>query len=134
MRIGPNELSFDTIGAQNTIYNTEAKTFAKCGLIENAATKSYFKPGNLFTFPTGKYHQKMRKIIGQAFAPRSLIEQEGFFHTHINKLAEILEGASKQDKVVDLHDLLVYVAWDIVGDLSFGEPLGALDNGMSKGI
>ncbi|KAL7949231.1 cytochrome P450 [Trichoderma barbatum] len=131
VRIGPNELSFDTIKAQNTIYHEFAETFAKSGLIGNAATKSYFNPANLLTLPTGKYHQKMRKIVGQAFAPRSLLEQEGFFHTHIDKLASVLADASKQDKVVDLHDLLVYVAWDIVGDLSFGQPFGALDNGQN---
>ncbi|MCJ1380206.1 hypothetical protein MMC17_003309 [Xylographa soralifera] len=70
--------------------------------------------------------------MAHAFSETALREQEPLLNTHINKLISqlILQIDSVTDGRVDLSKWYTLLAFDIVTDLSFGEPLGAVQGGQ----
>ena len=69
----------------------------------------------------------MRKVLAYAFSERSLREQEPLIQIHVDTLIKSLHHQISQgSQEVDLVDWFSYVAFDIVADLSFGEPFNTL--------
>jgi cytochrome P450 len=75
-------------------------------------------------------HAYMRRIFAHAFSERALREQEEIFAKHIDTLvAKLHQNARKpDDPAVDMVRWLNFTTFDIMGDLTFGESLGMLDN------
>lgn len=71
----------------------------------------------------------MRKLLAHAFSKSSLIEQEELVAGSVDRFVEVMKG--KAGHVVDVADLFERMAFDIVGDLAFGESFGALETGES---
>ena len=73
-------------------------------------------------------HARMRKVLGHAFSDRATREYEpiieSYVETLINRLREQVAGP--QAGKVDISDWMRYLAFDIAGDLSFGESFGCL--------
>lgn len=78
----------------------------------------------------GAEHSRQRRIFTNAFSDRALKLQEPLFLTYVDKLVNNLCKAIAQDpnRKFNLVRLLNYTTFDIMGDLTFGEPLGMLDN------
>lgn len=123
MRIGPNELSFATITSQKTIYtNAKGETFCKAGIFQELAGQQIFAALNLFTFPTNNtQHSDLKRQLQPAFTNRALLEQESIHQLHLAKL--ISQLGDTEGKIINLPHYLNPMLWDVVGDLSFGEPL-----------
>ena len=72
----------------------------------------------------------MRKVLAHAFSDRATREYEpiieSYVDTLINRLREQVAGP--QAGKVDISDWMRYLAFDIAGDLSFGESFGCLRN------
>ena len=71
----------------------------------------------------------MRRVLTHAFSERALREQEPIIQKHVDSLirnlhCQIDSGA----QTVDLVDWFNFVAFDIVADLSFGEPFNTLSD------
>lgn len=70
----------------------------------------------------------MRKVLTHAFSDGSLREQEPIIQGHIDTLIENLyHQIDHGSQTVDIVDWFNYVAFDIVADLSFGEPFNTLN-------
>ena len=71
----------------------------------------------------------MRKVLAHAFSEPALREQEPIIQGHIDTLIKNLHHEiSHGSQTVNLVDWFNYVAFDIVADLSFGEPFDTLNN------
>lgn len=75
-------------------------------------------------------HARQRKIFTPAFSDRALKQQEPLFLKYTNQLvAKLKENIQENpDKTTDMIRLYNFTTFDIMGDLTFGEPLHMLDN------
>jgi cytochrome P450 len=74
-------------------------------------------------------HNRQRKIFTPAFSDRALKQQEPLFlkYTHqlVSKLKESIE--ENPEKSFDMVKMYNFTTFDIMGDLTFGEPLHMLE-------
>jgi cytochrome P450 len=73
-------------------------------------------------------HARQRKIFTPAFSDRALKQQEPLFLKYASQLVEKLKELSEQDTEsnIDMVQLLNFATFDIMADLTFGEPLHML--------
>ncbi|KAF2973068.1 hypothetical protein GQX73_g500 [Xylaria multiplex] len=77
-------------------------------------------------------HARIRKLLSHAFSDVALKEQTSIVASHIDEFmrqVQMRSSANKKNKV-DINAWFNYLAYDIIADLSFGEPLGALKHGQ----
>ncbi|KAL5115725.1 hypothetical protein ACEQ8H_006333 [Pleosporales sp. CAS-2024a] len=74
-------------------------------------------------------HNRQRKIFTPAFSDRALKEQEPLFLKYTRQLVSKLKETIEADpqKSVDLVRMYNFTTFDIMGDLTFGEPLHMLE-------
>ncbi|KAK8034018.1 hypothetical protein PG993_009013 [Apiospora rasikravindrae] len=121
VRYGPNDLSYSTGDAWKAILGYER------GRDENP--KDNIPPINgvrhLIT-ASQEDHARVRRIFSPAFSDRSLKQQEPLFRKYTDQLVRHLEKMAGQQ--TNLVDLFNFTTFDTIGDLTFGQPLGLLDN------
>ncbi|KAG9187563.1 hypothetical protein G6011_05434 [Alternaria panax] len=72
-------------------------------------------------------HLRLRRAIDPAFSQRALREQESYFQDHPDNLVQKLKQQCK-DGPLDMTTWFKFIAFDIVSDLTFGEPSGCVNN------
>lgn len=72
----------------------------------------------------------MRKIFTPAFSDRALKQQEPLFVKYTDQLVSRLKEdvAADPEKKCDMVRMYNFTTFDVMGDLTFGEPLHMLDN------
>lgn len=68
----------------------------------------------------------MRRVFSPAFSDRSLRQQEPLFHKYTDLLISKLRETAGQP--VPLGQMVNFATFDIMGDLTFGQPLGLLQS------
>jgi cytochrome P450 len=123
VRIGPDTVSFDTISALKEIYGSrnsnvqKAEWYRILDIADNASsTHSEVDHVN---------HAKKRRILGHAFSPAAIQSAEPFVLQNVQLWIEQL-GKGKRESdgwvaPVDMRKWSNYLAYDIMGDLSFGK-------------
>ncbi|KAL8364717.1 hypothetical protein RB595_003818 [Gaeumannomyces hyphopodioides] len=144
LRIAPDELSYATSEAWQTIY----------GYSKKDGTGNFEKDGKFWSRNVNDSddilsaedhaHKRMRRLQNPAFSDRALRAQEAVFAGHIDKLVAQLRAralpsiptdathpssGSGEDGVVDLNSWYNFATFDIVCDLAFGESFRCLDSG-----
>lgn len=71
-------------------------------------------------------HEKRRKVFSKAFSPAALRDYEGRVIEHAELLTSQL--ARMQGKPFDATAWFKYFAFDVMGELGFGETFGMLSN------
>ncbi|CAO1597110.1 hypothetical protein XANCAGTX0491_000936 [Xanthoria calcicola] len=122
VRISPDELSFISPSAWKDMYGTR-----------QAGTNPFSKDMVLYTginsivTASDADHSRMRRLLSHAFSDKALREQETILQTHVNNL---IAGLRKQCQEfggkADLSKWFNWTAFDIIGDLAFGEPFDCL--------
>lgn len=72
-------------------------------------------------------HARSRKIFTPGFSARALTQQSPLFIKYADQLVDILRGPAQSGADVDLVRMYNFTTFDIMGDLTFGEPLHMLD-------
>ncbi|KAF9877261.1 cytochrome P450 [Colletotrichum karsti] len=136
VRIGPNELSYTHPDAWHDIYAKAGggghmpKDFVGLGPDMAAPEKGIVRADDV-------NHQRQRRIFSHAFSDRAVLKQEGLVQGHVRNLMRKLAdenaepASSAPNGRVDLVTWLGYLAFDIMGDLMYGEPLGMLESDQS---
>ncbi|MCJ1379675.1 hypothetical protein MMC17_002777 [Xylographa soralifera] len=127
VRTAPNELSFIDASAWDTIYNQRSngrgvyrKNYDSFSETKNHFTHSIF-------IADDESHQRMRKVLNYAFSPQALRDQEPIIQSHIQTLLDNIEYERLMNNgIVDIGIRYNWVAFDILADLSFGEPFNCL--------
>jgi cytochrome P450 len=127
VRIGPNELAFNTAQAFSDIY--EDRAFAK-------DRNHYMPPANevdhLVCAVDDADHIRQRKLLSHAFSDRALRGQEGLITDYVDTLIQKLKDQLQQrdgknaQTTVDIKQWLNFTTFDILGDLMFGESFNCL--------
>ncbi|KAJ4347282.1 uncharacterized protein N0V89_011222 [Didymosphaeria variabile] len=124
VRYAPDELSTidsrvwkDVYGHRTTNQFTKQKDFY--------GPDQYGNPAGLIRADNAG-HARQRKLVSHAFSDKALKEQELILKGYVKLLVEQLTKASKQHGEVDMVRFYNYTTFDIMADLTFGEPLGLL--------
>ncbi|KAJ5564005.1 hypothetical protein N7513_000247 [Penicillium frequentans] len=125
VRVAPDELSFIHPDAWRDIYSKG---------------REFVRPDEYKDQPPGKTaanliacseteHARLRKILAPGFSERYAMEQEPFIQSYVDKLCEKLDDRLQNDKIstVDVVEWINYLAFDVIGDLTWGSSFGCLD-------
>jgi cytochrome P450 len=126
--VAPNELSFSTAQSFRDIYGfrSDHKTFVKSIFYEGG---SFAAKGvhSIVSERDPVIHGQMRRLLSHAFSNSSLLEQEELVTHSVDRFTSLMK--MKAGQRVDIVDLFERMAFDIIGNLAFGETFGALDKG-----
>ena len=128
VRMAPGELSYITPEALKTIYGHRQPGE---GFRKNPA---FFQPAtngvHSILTSEGDAHSRVRRTLLPAFSDKALSEQteilQHFTGLLIRRLRERVESSGSTS--VDLFEWYIWTTFDLIGDLSFGEPFNCLEN------
>jgi cytochrome P450 len=79
-------------------------------------------------------HNAQRKRIAAAYSMSSILQMEGYMDVRITELVTQLKSKfASTGAVCDLADWMHWLAFDLVMDLAFGEPVGFVKEGQDVG-
>lgn len=129
VRIAPNELSFANGQARQDIhcFRPGHKPFPK-----NPIWWGEFPgrtPSIVSTLDHGA-HERMRKLLKNCFSAKALTGQEQTVQYHTNLMTRKLNERmhDKSGTIVNIVDWYMFLAFDILGDLGFGESFNCLES------
>lgn len=127
VRTAPNELSFIDPSAWNTIYGRRNRLQTPFRKNYDSFDETRSQIRQLLYLANDEDHAQARKVLSHAFSTEALRIQEPLLQNHVQELMEQLEDERlKAHGTVDLEKWYTWVAFDIVGDTSFGEPFNCV--------
>lgn len=129
-RVSPNELSFASVESWKAIYGNPPPGQQHC-------TKSDFYD----VFSAGydskcigserepKQHARMKKHLTVAFSTKALMEQEDIIQRCVDAMIEKLEKLGSSPAGLDMRHWYEMIAFDILGEMAFGETFHCIENG-----
>lgn len=123
VRIAPDELTYTTASAWKDIYGSRQ------GHAHFPKDLRVFPPPHEGEPPSiinsdDVVHARYRRLLSHAFSVKALEEQQSMIMSYVNLLIQRLhENASKPQDLVAWYN---WTTFDLIGDLSFGEPFGCL--------
>ncbi|KAL7807761.1 cytochrome P450 [Trichoderma aethiopicum] len=131
LRIAPNEVTFAHEDAWRDIFQLrkDHQPFLKDPIWWKSQPGM---PESLLSAIDPKRHARIRSLLAPGFTPKALKEQEDILHFYVNLLVErFRELAGRQPEggaVVDVVPWFNFIAFDIFGDLGFGESFNCLQD------
>lgn len=125
VRVGPNELSFIKPEAWTAVMGHR-----RPGQAENGKAL-YYRNDQIHSIVGAdrQDHTRMRRLLSHGFSTASMIEQQPLIKRYVNLLIQRLhENCDGGRTPVDVAAWFNYTTFDIIGDLSFGESFGCLEN------
>ncbi|KAL1963922.1 hypothetical protein VTN77DRAFT_7728 [Rasamsonia byssochlamydoides] len=124
VRVAPNELSFTNDTAWKTIYGQRSAEMGKDPVF------SLHTPTGVANILTAdrETHIRQRRLLSHAFSEKALREQESILQSYVDKLLEQISLRCASGPV-DLVAWYNFATYDLIGDLSFGDNFGCLDQG-----
>ena len=126
VRVSPNQLSFNSATSFKNIYGHVAgrKPFLK---------GSYYEPmpgqmRTLVSVSDPSHHALMRKTLSHGFSAGALVAQEDRVHYYVDQLIRQIHASD--GNAMDMTKWYSWTAFDIIGELAFGESFGAVESGM----
>jgi len=83
------------------------------------------------TMASEQDHPRQRRALAHAFSQKALLEQEPILQGYVGKFVANLRRLAREGTPANLVSWFNFCTFDIIGDLSFGEPFGCLEEGMS---
>lgn len=80
--------------------------------------------------PAHEDHRRFRHVFAPAFSGRALKQQEPIFRKNIDLLLSTLSEVAALNQTVNMVEMYQFTTFDIMGHLTFGEPLGLLQSNM----
>ncbi|KAL8948174.1 MAG: hypothetical protein Q9222_005615 [Ikaeria aurantiellina] len=131
VRIGPNVLSFNDPSAIKDIYN---KAFVKSEFYSVAAgVNKGVAVQTLFSQTDEVYHDKLRRSLANSYSMSHVVQYEPFVDKTVEAFLEQVgrrfADKTGSDGIVDLPQWMRAYAFDVIGELTYGERHGFLDSG-----
>ncbi|KAF2665808.1 averantin oxidoreductase [Microthyrium microscopicum] len=129
VRLSPNELAFNSHEAFTDIYGHKIgrKDLPKDPIHVGAVDPM---PGvSTISMADHDTHARQRKALSHGFSKKALWSQESIVQGFVDNLMDIFKGYEKSGEAFDIVKWLNLITFDVIGDLSFGESFGCLENG-----
>ena len=126
VRLAPGELSFISARAWQDIYGNRQGRPLPTNEIYGVREKEFFGALGLLWVGDAGEHARHRRVISPAFSDKSLRDQQDLINAYIDLLMKRLHERAGQP--VDVLAWISYTTFDLIGDLTFGEPFGCLEN------
>ncbi|MCJ1450173.1 hypothetical protein MMC28_000502 [Mycoblastus sanguinarius] len=130
VRLGPNALSFSDPQALKTIYGLN-KGFVKSEFypVQQAMSRGERLP-SLFSTTDEQYHANLRRSVNSAFSMTSLVQYEPSVDIATEKFLDQTEALySSKNAVCDFAEWLQYLAFDVIGEITYSKRHGFVDRG-----
>ncbi|CCC09011.1 unnamed protein product [Sordaria macrospora k-hell] len=130
VRIQPNHVSICDDSAIPTIYG-HGNGFLKSDFYDAFVS---IRRG-LFNTRDRAEHTRKRKIVSHTFSAKSVLQFEPYMHSNLELFVKqwdsMIKNSKSADKAAHLDCLewFNYLAFDVIGDLAFGQPFGMLSSG-----
>ena len=115
VRVGPNEVIFNSVSALRTIYG------AGSGFERTDFYRMFDVYGikNMFTFPSSKDHGDRKKLLANAYSKSSLMKEESttMIEDKVRKCMELLD---RQSGSVEIFSALHYFSIDTITEFLYG--------------
>lgn len=133
VRLGPNLLDLDYPELIKTIYNIQGN-WKKTEMYHGSSAKVEGKIiYNLFSETDQHEHSRQKRPVAKLYSATGVLAVESHMDQMIQKLCEVLtartNGEKSKGEALDLGEWLLYFAWDLVGEITFSQPIGYLDEG-----
>ncbi len=134
VRIGPNHVSIADPNMIGIIYSTK-ENFTKTAFypIQSISWKKEVSL-NLFSARNPEYHRTERRKVGAAYSMPLLLQSEAAIGSCVSLFMDRLHESAAKRQSVDLGAWLQYFAFDVVGEVTFGEKLGFLEKGTDVDV
>jgi cytochrome P450 len=135
VRVLPNELSFSSANASKDIYGHRKAGQPALDKFQQFYGHPFSDGVHDIVNADDATHSRMRRVFAHAFSDRALKMQEPLFLTYVNRLIEIMREttAEEPDHKFNMVMLYNFTTFDIMGDLTFGEPLDLLTDSTYHG-
>ncbi|KAI1776940.1 cytochrome P450 [Hypoxylon cercidicola] len=135
VRVAPNEISYTDPQAWKDIYG-----FRKGKVGNFPKDMTFYGPdaaggGGLFR-ANDESHARQRRVFSNAFSEKALLQQEPILRRYVDLLVNALYDALKHDPdpKIDIERWYNFTTFDIMADLTFGEPLHLLEDQRLEGF
>ncbi|KAI3318111.1 cytochrome P450 [Xylariaceae sp. AK1471] len=131
-RVSPDELSFCTPTAWTDIYGTSTKGVTR--IVKNEFYEVFsagFEAQSIGTERDPIAAQQKRALFSTALSVRGLARQEPIMQKHIDIFVQKLGRLGNNEKGIDMSKWFIYAAFDITGQMSFGESFGCVEREAS---
>ncbi|KZL82632.1 cytochrome p450 [Colletotrichum incanum] len=123
VRVSPNEISIQHPEAWK-----EVMGHRKAGTEENGKDPDFVDPKGIdIHSATRENHGRYRRVLSHGFSTKSMLDQQPIIRSYVDLLINRLHEISSQGPI-DIVKWYTYTTFDIISDLSFGEPFGCLEN------
>ncbi|KAK7219651.1 hypothetical protein V2G26_007654 [Clonostachys chloroleuca] len=129
VRYTPGDVSFTTADAWKTIYDHKtlaAKNFSKDPKFYGASIHS---DDPHIINANREDHKRMRRLISHAFSEKALRAQEAIMKQYVDLFITKMSEHAKSGQQLDIVKWFNFTTFDLIGDLSFGQPFGCLESG-----
>ncbi|KAL2010319.1 hypothetical protein VTN00DRAFT_6126 [Thermoascus crustaceus] len=138
IRVSPNELSFSSVSSLKTIYGHPPA--GQPMLLKSEFYDMYdagFNSSSISSESNPEKHRQMQKSLSAAFSHKALMEQESIVAECVERFvakigdAELNKSKNKDNTKggLDMTKWYEMVAFDILGELAFGESFHSIENG-----
>lgn len=124
VRVGPNEISYTNAEAWRDIYNHGKERIIKDPHFMGETPN---KTPHIGTADRST-HSRMRKVFSHAFSDRALRKQEPLIQAYTDKMVSAINDEKDPSSSLDIVDIYNFITFDMMAELTFGEPLRLLDN------
>ncbi|EHK97305.1 putative sterigmatocystin biosynthesis monooxygenase stcL [Glarea lozoyensis 74030] len=127
VRITPRDLSFSSAQAWRDIYghrkgHKDLERDPRFFFVDPAKASDIIASNEV-------NHARMKKLIIHAFSDSALRDQEPIILSYCDLLISRLQQELETKDTLDMAAWLNFASFDIIGDLVFGEPFYAMENG-----
>lgn len=85
------------------------------------------EPHNVLNALSDADHTRFRKALSHAFSDKALREQEPLLQGYVDMLIKRLKARADTGDITNMTEYYNYITFDIIGDLSLGQPFGCLE-------
>ncbi|KAF3798977.1 Cytochrome P450 monooxygenase aclL [Colletotrichum gloeosporioides] len=132
VRISPNELSFASVQSWKDIYGHAVggkQTMTKSEFYDMYG--SGFESLCVGSERDPKRHSQMKKNLSASFSTKALAQQESIVHSVVDGFIARLGSNGTSEKGLDMTKWFEMVAFDILGEMAFGESFHCIETGKS---
>ncbi|KAF2639182.1 pisatin demethylase [Massarina eburnea CBS 473.64] len=129
VRVMPNELAFNTAKAWEDIYGHRVGLANMDKDPIHVGSVQAIPGATNLTMAPDAHHARQRRALAHAFSKQALLEQEPILRGYVDLFVKRLREMSHTGEAANMVSWFNFCTFDIIGDLSFGEPFGCLNEG-----